>query len=67
MNTQGTGQDLLATHEHVVRVRVLGIFGIGHRVEGAHGKWELVQNVEIRIVLGADQLAQELLRRGTKS
>ena len=54
MNPLSTREDLLASHEHVIRVGPLVIVGVGHRVEWADCKWELVENVEVSVVAGLD-------------
>ena len=46
------GEDLLAAHKHVVRVGVLDVVGVGHRVEGTHGQREFVKDKEVGVVLG---------------
>lgn len=61
VNTLGTGHDLFTTHEEVIRVGEAGILGVGLGVEGAHGHGELVQDVEISVVLLANDLAKLLL------
>ena len=60
MDSLSAREDLLTTHEHVVGVRVLWVFGVGHRVKGTHCKGELVQNVKVGVVLGPDQFSEEL-------
>ncbi len=64
MDSLSTGQDLLPTHEHVVRVRPLRIVRVGHGVERPHGQGELVQDVEVCVVLGLDEAAEQLLVGG---
>jgi len=66
VDTLGTGHDLLTTHEEVIRVGEAGVLGVGFGVEGAHGHGELVENVEVGVVLVADDLAQLLLHRGAE-
>lgn len=63
VDTLGTGHDLLTTHEEVIRVGESIVLRVGLGVEGSHGHRELVQNVEIGVVLVANDLAQLLLHR----
>jgi hypothetical protein len=64
IDTLSTGHDLLATHEEIVRVRETLVGGIGLGVEGADGHGELVEDVEVGVVLLADDLAELLLHCG---
>lgn len=64
VDTLGTGHDLLSTHEEVVRVREALVVGVGLGVEGADSHGELVEDVEIGVVLLADDLAELLLHCG---
>jgi len=64
VDTLSSRQDLLTTHEEIVRVRVLGVLGVGHSVEGTDLERELVQHEEVSVVLGLDQLAELLLDLG---
>lgn len=57
VHTLGAGHDLLATHEHVVRVGKLGVAGGRHGVEGTDGERELIEDVEVRAVLFENKLA----------
>lgn len=61
MDTLRAGQNFLAAHKHVVRVGVLGVGRVRHGVEGSHRQRELVQDVEIGVVLGLHQSAEQLL------
>ena len=63
VDTLGTRHDLLTTHEEVIGVGESVVLGVGLGVEGSHGHGELVQNVEVGVVLVADDLAQLLLHR----
>lgn len=58
VDTLRAGQDLLATHEEVVGVGELGVFGARHGVKGPHGEWVLVEDVEVRSILVKDEFAQ---------
>lgn len=64
VDTLGTGHDLLTTHEEVVGVGKAGIGGVGLGVERSHGHGELVKDVEVGVVLVADDLAELLLHGG---
>ncbi|KAH3666816.1 hypothetical protein OGAPHI_003265 [Ogataea philodendri] len=64
VNTLGSRQNLLATHEEVVRVRVVAVFRVWHRVERSDSQRELVQDVEVGVVLVAHQFTQQLLVLG---
>lgn len=64
VDTLGTGHDLLSTHEEVVRVREALVVGVGLGVEGTDGHGELVEDVEVGVVLLADDLSELLLHRG---
>lgn len=64
VDTLGAGHDLLATHEEIVRVGEALVVGIGLGVEGTDGHGELVEDVEVGVVLLADDLAKLLLHRG---
>lgn len=61
VNTLSTGHDLLTTHEEVVGVGETGVLGVGLGVEGTDSHGELVQDVEVSVVLFADDLAKLLL------
>ena len=63
VDTLGTRHDLLTTHEEVIGVGESVVLGVGLGVEGSHGHGELVQNVEVGVVLVANDLAQLLLHR----
>jgi len=78
VDTLSTGQDLLTTHEEVVRVAVAGIgvlgaflmsgaFGRWHGVEWADVEWEFVEDVEVGAVLLEDKATEALLVRGAVS
>lgn len=64
VDTLGTRHDLLSTHEEVVRVREALVVGVGLGVEGTDGHGELVEDVEVGVVLLADDLAELLLHGG---
>lgn len=64
VDTLGTGHDLLSTHEEVVRVREALVVGVSLSVEGTDSHGELVEDVEVGVVLLADDLAELLLHRG---
>lgn len=66
VNTLSTGHDLLATHEEVVRVGEALVVGVGLGVEGTDGHGELVEDIEVGIILVADNLAELLLHGGGK-
>lgn len=55
--------DLLPPEEHVVRVGEARVVGARHGVEGPHHGRVAVQDEEVRLVLGAHQLAQLKLLR----
>ena len=50
--------DLLSSDEHVVRVGVSSIFGIGHGVEGPDGGGVLVDYEEVRAIIFLDCRAE---------
>ena len=50
MNSLCSRQNLFASHEHVIGVRPLLVFWIGHRVEWPHCQGKLVQDVEIGVI-----------------
>uniref|UniRef100_A0A7S3CR00 Uncharacterized protein n=1 Tax=Strombidium rassoulzadegani TaxID=1082188 RepID=A0A7S3CR00_9SPIT len=64
VDSLGSAGDLLSPHEEVVRVGVVGVGGVQHRVEGAHGRGVAVEHVEVGVVLLPHQLAQGLLSLG---
>lgn len=71
VDSLGAGDDLLAANEDIVGVGELlamrregrgdGVLRVGHRVEGADGERELVQDVEVGVVLLLHQAAELLL------
>jgi hypothetical protein len=65
VDTLGAGQDLLSTHEHVVRVRELGIGRRRHGVRRANGEGKLVKNVKVGAVLFENKAAEVLFLRRT--
>lgn len=64
VDTLGTGHDLLTTHEEVVGVGEALVVGVGLGVEGTHGHGEFVEDIEVSVVLLADDLAELLLHGG---
>lgn len=64
VDTLGTGHDFLTTHEEVVGVRESLVVGVGLGIEGTNSHGELVEDVEVGVVLLADDLAELLLHRG---
>eukprot|EP00965_Chrysotila_dentata_P072174 2385434-Pleurochrysis_carterae.AAC.3 len=58
------GRHLLAADEDVVRVGPLLVVGVGHRVEGAEARGELVDDVKVGLLEPADDGAEELLVLG---
>ncbi len=68
VDTLSTGQDLLASHEHIIWVGISWIGRIRHRVEWTHCEWILVQDVEVGVIFFFDEFAEELFdRRAIKS
>jgi hypothetical protein len=65
VDTLGTGQDLLSTHEHVVRVRELWVGGRGHGVRRANSQGKFVQNVKVRASLFENEASEFLFLRRT--
>lgn len=70
VDTLGSGGDLLSTHEKVVRVCVVLVIGVKHRVEGTGTFGEAVQHVEVSVVLlshkptqGTLSLGRQILKR----
>ena len=67
MDTLGSGQNLLPTHEHVVRVGQTRVCRGRHGIERANSKGELVEDVEVGAVFFEDELTEEFFLRGSKS
>lgn len=63
VDTLRTRENLLTAHKEVVRVRVVGVFGVGHGIEGPDGKGEFVKDVEVSVVLFVNELAETTLVR----
>lgn len=64
VDTLGTGHDLLTTHEEVVGVGETLVVGVGLGVERTNSHGEFVKDVEVGVVLLADDLAKLLLHGG---
>lgn len=64
VDSLGSRQNLLSSHEEVVGVGVVGVLGIGHGVERSHGQREFVENVKVGVVLLSDNLSEQLLVLG---
>ena len=60
MDTLGSRQDFLATNEDIVTVGEFGVVGVGHGVEWTDGKWILVHDEEVSIVLFFDNVSKLL-------
>ena len=73
VDSLGARHDFLSANEDIVGVGELlamegsrgsyGVLRVGHRVEGADGERELVEDVEVGVVLLLDQTAELLLHR----
>lgn len=61
VNTLSARQNLLPTHEHVVRIRIFWIIGVGHCVERSNGQRIFVQHVKVSVVFCLDQFSEQLL------
>jgi hypothetical protein len=61
VDTLPTGADLLASHEKVIGIRDLGVGWVHLGVEGTGRLGELVEDVEVGLVLLADEGAEGLL------
>ena len=61
MNTLGTRGDLLTTHEEIVRVGVIGVVGVEHRVEGTSVDRVAVEHIEVSIIALLDDATKSLL------
>lgn len=64
VDTLGAREDLLAAHEHVVRVGQKRVVRRGHCVGGAERDRELVQDIEVGVVLLEDEAAEVLFLGG---
>ena len=66
VNTLGAGDDLLAADEDVVRVAVVGIRRVGHRVKRPSGGGVLGEHVKVGVVLLLDERAEDALVLGAE-
>lgn len=66
MDTLGSGQNLLPTHEHVVRVGQTRVCRGRHGIERANSKGELVEDVEVGAVLFEDELTEVFFLWGSR-
>ena len=65
MDSLSSGQDLLAPHEHVVRVRVLRVLRVRHRVERTNSQGVFVLQRKQAVFNKGPQLS-ELARNNLK-
>ena len=61
VNTLSATGDLLAPHEEVIRVGIVGVMWIQHSVKWSGSSWITVKHVEISVVFLFDEAAESLL------
>jgi hypothetical protein len=66
VNALGAGANLLAAHEHVVRVGEQRVGRRGHGVCGPNGEGELVERIEVRVVFLEHEAAEHFLLGSSK-